>query len=158
MSVWLGAASAQTAPVRPAPGAKPATAAPKAEPSPAEPAGGRGARPTGASVVGPRDLKYPAMHAIQFPKPLAFALANGMKVLLVEDHDLPLAQGAAMIRTGSAFDPAERIGLAQMAGIALRTGAPRSRPAIRLTLCWRIWVAGWIRRSAKLPARSDFPP
>jgi zinc protease len=69
-----------------------------------------------------KDLKFPPLNAIQVPTPAIFTLPNGMKILLVEDHDLPLIQGAALIRTGGVFDPPERIGLAQMAGIALRNG------------------------------------
>jgi zinc protease len=45
-----------------------------------------------------------------------------MKVSLMEDHDLPLIGGVALVRTGSLLDPPQRIGLAQLAGIVMRTG------------------------------------
>ena len=45
-----------------------------------------------------------------------------MKLYLQEDHDLPLVSGIALVRTGSLLDPPQRIGLAQLAGITMRTG------------------------------------
>ena len=45
-----------------------------------------------------------------------------MKLYLLEDHDLPVVGGIALVRTGSLLDPPQRIGLAQLAGITLRTG------------------------------------
>ena len=122
--VLAGAAFAQTPPT-PGPNAPkaqaPAPGAPKAD---ATGAAGRAARPTAPAPAtpGPKDLKYPALHAIQIPTPTMFTLANGLKVWLLEDHELPLIHGMAMIRTGSVFDPPQRIGLAQMAGMTLRSG------------------------------------
>ncbi len=98
------------------------TAAPaKADAAGTAAAASKTARPA-ASAPSPKDLKYPALHAIRIPKPESFTLPNGIKVRLVEDHELPEVQGTALIRTGSAFDPPERIGLAQMTGLLLRNG------------------------------------
>jgi zinc protease len=147
MRAWLGilllasAASAQD-------GGISGSGAPKVENS-ASPAAGRGgaqaprapAAPTaagqgrGAAVVpaaaggvpSPKDLKYPPLHAIQVPDATAFTLPNGMKVYLLEDHDLPLVSGIALVRTGRLLDPPPRIGLAQLAGVTMRTGGTTSK-------------------------------
>jgi len=49
-------------------------------------------------------------------------LKNGMRLLLVEDHELPLINLAAMVRTGSIYDPPEKIGLAEITAQVMRTG------------------------------------
>ena len=120
------ASKTQTASPQQAPAAKKeAPAAQKELPAPTKvepaPMGGRAARPAAAPVTA-KDLKYPAIHPIRIPKAESFTLANGLKVRLVEDHDLPLVQGSALIRMGSAFDPPDRIGLAHFAGVMLRLG------------------------------------
>ena len=109
--------SAQTgAPSGPAPAqpVKPATAAPPA-------------RPATPSVPAVKDLKFPALRPIEIPPVETFTLPNGMKVFLLEDHELPLVQGAARIRTGNLFDPAEKIGLATMTGMVMRTGGTQQK-------------------------------
>lgn len=82
-----------------------------------------GARPAPAAAVpAVKDLKFPPLRPIEIPQVETFTLPNGMKVFLLEDHELPLIHGAARIRTGNLFDPADKIGLATMTGMVLRTG------------------------------------
>ena len=57
------------------------------------------------------------------PKPTRFVLPNGMVVMVIEDHELPLVNVSARIRTGSLLEPAEKTGLAGLAGTVLRTAA-----------------------------------
>jgi predicted Zn-dependent peptidase len=45
-----------------------------------------------------------------------------MVVMLLEDHELPLVEAIAMIHTGDRFEPADKLGLAGLAGDVLRTG------------------------------------
>ena len=73
----------------------------------------------------PRDLKFPPLHPIQFPKAASFTLSNGMKLLLFEDHEFPVIRGEARIRTGNLFDPEDKIGLAALTGIVMRSGGTR---------------------------------
>ncbi|PJF37678.1 MAG: peptidase M16, partial [Phototrophicales bacterium] len=51
-----------------------------------------------------------------------YELDNGMVVYLMEDHDLPLIKGNAIIRTGSRWEDADHAGLAEIVGTTLRTG------------------------------------
>jgi zinc protease len=116
-----GAARAQEA-VNPAAESKPAT-------PPVAGRGGRGAAAaaTTSGVASPRDLKYPPLGTIHIPDSTVFTLPNGMKVSLTEDHELPMVNGQAVVRTGGLLDPAQRIGLAQLTGMAMRTGGAAAR-------------------------------
>jgi zinc protease len=80
-----------------------------------------------AAVPGPRDLKYPPLRPIQTPSVETVTLPNGMRLYLLEDHELPLIGGQARIRTGTLFDPPDKAGLAAMAAAVLRTGGARSK-------------------------------
>lgn len=85
--------------------------------------GGRGAAPGAAgSVPLVKDLKFPPARSVQMPTLASVTLPNGMKVLLQEDHELPVVTGMILVRTGSLFDPPDRIGLAQLTGAVLRSG------------------------------------
>lgn len=69
-----------------------------------------------------RKLEYPALREIKIPEVSRVTLSNGMQLLLLEDHELPLIQLTARIRTGSIYDPVDKIGLADMTGEVMRTG------------------------------------
>ncbi len=68
------------------------------------------------------DLKFPPLKEIQIPKIEETTLANGMKVYMLENHELPLVRGSALIRTGNLFDPADKVGLASATGETIRSG------------------------------------
>ena len=74
-----------------------------------------------------KDLKYPPLPALKIPEPTEITLSNGMKVMLLEDHELPLISGAALIRTGNLFDPPSKKGLAGLTGEVLRSGGTKAR-------------------------------
>ena len=69
-----------------------------------------------------KDLKFPPLKEVKLPKIDDFTLPNGMRVYLLEDHELPLVRGSALIRTGNLFDPAGKIGLASVTGETIRSG------------------------------------
>ena len=74
-----------------------------------------------------KDLKYPALPPVHVPEPATFTLSNGMRVFLLEDHELPLVQGYALVRTGNLFDPPEKRGLAELTADVLRSGGTRAK-------------------------------
>ena len=74
-----------------------------------------------------KDLKFPPLPPLKVPQPAEFTLSSGMKVFLLEDHELPLVSGGALIRTGNLFDPADKRGLAQLTGEVLRTGGTKAK-------------------------------
>ena len=55
-----------------------------------------------------------------------------MKLYLLEDHELPIIHGVAQVRTGNLFDPADKIGLATMTGMVIRTGGTRTKTGEQL--------------------------
>jgi len=93
------------------------------------PAAGRGGRsaPAVSAGLNPKDLKFGPLRPIQMPKITTFALANGLKVSMIEDHELPIIDGVAMVRTGRLLDPPEKIGLAVLTGVALRSGGTAAK-------------------------------
>ncbi len=71
------------------------------------------------------ELELPPLPEIQLPKNERFVLDNGLVVYLMEDHDLPLVNGTALIRTGDRLEPADKVGLASFTGTVMRTGGTK---------------------------------
>ena len=57
------------------------------------------------------------------PKFERFTLSNGLAVILMEKHQVPLVQINLVVRTGSAMDPAGKTGLASMTTSMMMEGA-----------------------------------
>lgn len=74
-----------------------------------------------------KKLKYPPLKDLTLPQVERVELSNGLVLYLVEDRALPKVEGYALIRTGARFEPAEKIGLADVLGEAMRTGGTTSR-------------------------------
>ncbi len=74
-----------------------------------------------------KDLKYPPMSELKIPQVKREVLPNGMIVFLVEDHSLPLIELSAKIRTGSVYELADKVGLAEITGSVMRTGGAGKR-------------------------------
>ena len=72
-------------------------------------------------------LVYPPLNQPQPPVPDRFELDNGMIVYLLEDHELPIIDISVRIRTGSLYEPADKVGLASITGSVMRTGGTASR-------------------------------
>lgn len=73
-----------------------------------------------------RDLKFGAL-TFNPPRAETATLSNGMRVVLLEDHELPTIDAFAMVRTGSIYDPPDKIGLAALTGEVMRSGGTRTR-------------------------------
>jgi zinc protease len=62
---------------------------------------------TATPAVSYKEIKYPAPGTVRVPEPIRFQLPNGMRVLLVEDHELPTINVSAMIGpVGAGSQPA----------------------------------------------------
>jgi predicted Zn-dependent peptidase len=79
-----------------------------------------------------KDLKFPPLKEIQIPKVEESTLPNGLKIYLLENHELPLVRGLALIRTGNLFDPADKIGLASATGTLIRSGGTKTKSGDQL--------------------------
>ena len=108
----------------------PVSAPPRKPEAGAAAVGQPAARP--AAVASYKDLKFPPLRPIQVPQVATFTLPNGMKLYLLEDHELPIIHGVAQVRTGNLFDPADKIGLATMTGMVIRTGGTRTKTGEQL--------------------------
>ena len=137
LALLVVAAAALGAQDRPVPPTKPVTPAPSAStpptPVPAQPPATQALKARPASVVPSyRDLKFPPLGAIPIPKVDSFTLPNGIKLYLLEDHELPVVNGLALVRTGNLFDPPEKVGLATLTGMAMRTGGTQANTGEQL--------------------------
>jgi zinc protease len=83
-----------------------------------------------AQVSGVEQLRFPPPPRFEIPQPRRVALDNGMVVMLLEDHELPLVTVTALLRTGSRLDPPAKLGLAALAGELMRTGGITRRDGL----------------------------
>lgn len=69
----------------------------------------------------PRQMKF---KPVEFTPPDSerVVLENGMIVYLLEDHELPLINLSATMRTGGWLDQTDKVGLASLTGSVMRTG------------------------------------
>lgn len=74
-----------------------------------------------------KSLKYPPLRQVKIPEIPVYQLPNGIKLYLLENHELPLVGGFALVRTGGLFDPADKNGLAQITGSVMRTGGTQAK-------------------------------
>ena len=85
-----------------------------------------------AAIPSYKELKYPPLKAVKIPGVATFTLPNGMKLYLLENHELPLVRGSALVRTGNLFDPADKVGLATVTGMVMRTGGTEGKSGDQL--------------------------
>ncbi|MCK5010879.1 MAG: insulinase family protein [Deltaproteobacteria bacterium] len=74
-------------------------------------------KPPGELVFEPQKFNFPGVEHV--------SLENGMAVYLLEDHELPLFNLVALVRTGSIYEPDDKLGLAELTGVVMRTGGTR---------------------------------
>jgi zinc protease len=79
-----------------------------------------------------KQIQPPALHSFHPQMPTRIQLANGMVILLQEDHELPFVRGTAQIRGGSRDEPADKVGLVDVYGQAWRTGGTKQRTGDQL--------------------------
>ena len=105
-----------------------------------------------------KTLKYPPLPQVKIPEPAEFTLSNGMRVLLLEDHELPLIRGLALVRTGNLLDPPDKRGLSQVMADVLRSGGTKSKTGdcgrwklVINPLTTRKSKPGWMKPAAASP-------
>ncbi len=74
-------------------------------------------------------IVYPPLPAVELPQSERHVLDNGLVVFLIEDHELPLVSVRALIRTGSRWESADKVGLTALAGDMLRSGGTQKTPS-----------------------------
>lgn len=96
----------------------------------------------------------------KFAEPQETRLANGLRVIVAERHQLPLLAASMVIRHGAEADPKERAGTASMAGSLLTKGtatmsAPQIATAIESLGGTIDSGAGWDQSAAGLVVMSN---
>ncbi|HEX2062109.1 MAG TPA: pitrilysin family protein [Thermoanaerobaculia bacterium] len=110
---------------------------------------------TPPAPAAPRDPKL--------PQPVEKTLDNGMRVIVIPKHDIPLVAARVMIKTGGAADPEGKAGLAELTATVLTKGTKtksaeqiaRGVEALGATL---VAGAGWDRTDVDLSVMSSNLP
>lgn len=84
-----------------------------------------------ADAAPAKDAKTQTQLLSALPKPQEFRLANGLKVILVKRHDLPLVQMQVVFRAGRLYEPAGKAGIADVTA-TLMTKGTASRSATEI--------------------------
>ena len=79
----------------------------------------------------PRDMSFEQLE-FSPSKGEKITLDNGIVLYVLEDHELPLFNLSALIRTGAIYEPQEKIGLAELTGKVMRTGGTVSMSADKI--------------------------
>lgn len=82
----------------------------------------------GLAVGDPRSMTFPPVEFAP-PEPSRVVLDNGLVVYLLEDHELPLVNLSAMMRTGGWLEAQDKIGLAALTGSVMRSGGGGGKTA-----------------------------
>lgn len=72
-------------------------------------------------------LEKVAMLAFTPPEAKTTKLANGATLFLLEDHELPIVNIYVLMRAGSVYEPANKTGLASLAGMILNNGGTTTK-------------------------------
>ncbi len=80
----------------------------------------------------PQQLRFPPLAHVKIPQVEIYHMPNGMQVYLLENHELPLVSGVALVRTGNLFEPRDKIGLASMTAAVMRTGGTAAKTGDQL--------------------------
>lgn len=63
-----------------------------------------------------------APREVRLPKPVEKTLDNGLRVIVVPKHDIPLVAARLLVKSGAASDPAGRAGVAQLTSAVVTKG------------------------------------
>jgi len=69
----------------------------------------------------PDKIKYPPLQ-FNLPQTQRVVLENGIVLYILEDHELPLVNIKALIKTGTMYDPDNKEGIAELTAYVMRTG------------------------------------
>lgn len=88
--------------------------------------------PAVAQVKRYTEIKSPPLPAFEVPQPATFTLPDGLRVFLMEDHEIPVINVRTLVRTGGFYEPQDKIGLARLMGVVQRTGGTTSMTGDRI--------------------------
>eukprot|EP00850_Spirogloea_muscicola_P003937 SM000016S01925 [mRNA] locus=s16:616230:629684:+ [translate_table: standard] len=85
-------------------------------------------------LLPPIPTKFPPLPDVKLPPYQKLVLSNGLRVLLLEDHELGLVGGQLLVKGGSKSEPAAQVGLAAITSSVQRSGGTRQHSADYLDL------------------------
>ncbi|MES1209671.1 MAG: insulinase family protein, partial [Pseudomonadota bacterium] len=132
----LGCVGLACAAPAPKPAATPAAAPTATAPAPATPAAAAAVTPPAPRITPDAPFREQAPGAgpeqpYHPPHWTRFKLKNGLEVFLVEFHDLPLVDFNLVVKTGSAANPSDKAGLADLTARMLVEGT-KTRGALEI--------------------------
>lgn len=65
--------------------------------------------PEAAAALPPLPTRFPPLPALELPKYEQAVLPNGLRVFLLEDHELPVVQGTLLMRGGQRASPEDKV-------------------------------------------------
>ena len=74
-----------------------------------------------AQLPSPNKINYPPLR-FNLPQTQRVVLENGIVLYILEDHELPLVNIKALIKTGTMYDPDNKEGVAELTAYVMRTG------------------------------------
>jgi zinc protease len=79
-----------------------------------------------AAQKNPKDkFDFPTLNPLKIPPVKQLTLKNGIKLFLIEDHRFPTIDMRGMFFASPAFEPTDKIGLAELSGTVLRSGGTK---------------------------------
>jgi predicted Zn-dependent peptidase len=82
-----------------------------------------------AAQKNPKDkFDFPKLNPLKIPPVKQLTLKNGIRLFLIEDHRFPTIDMQGLFFASSAFEPAEKAGLAALTGTVLRSGGTKKMP------------------------------
>lgn len=114
-----------------------AAAAPSLAAAAAAEAAAAAAEPAAAAAAPARQpprlpTAFPPLPPLRLPAYQTATLPSGLRVFLLEDHEVPLVSGTLVMRGGQRASPPDRVGLASIAASVQRAGGSAQHPGAEL--------------------------
>ncbi|KAL4448464.1 hypothetical protein ABPG75_005683 [Micractinium tetrahymenae] len=77
----------------------------------------------------PLPTEFPQLPPLALPQYKQVTLKNGLRVFLLEDHELPVVRGSLLMRGGTRASPDDKVGLASLSAAVQRAGGSQQHPA-----------------------------
>lgn len=85
-----------------------------------------------SSQLPPLPTSFPLLPEVVVQAPQEVVLENGLKVFLLEDHEVPLVKATLLMRGGARASPPDKVGLATISAGVQRAGGTRQHPGSAL--------------------------
>ena len=83
-----------------------------------------------SQLPSPDKINYPPLQ-FNMPQAQRVVLENGIVLYILEDHELPLINIKALIKTGTMYDPEGKEGVAKLTANVMRTGGTEKIKQLR---------------------------